>query len=97
MRMSLRSDSRQQCSPGSCMEVTTKRPSGLNLAARCEPFHASISGAVRAAASPQDFTRLCTDMIEHALASPAWDPRVNRTYDLDGMVFQLLGFDSPHE
>ena len=33
-------------------------------------------------------------MIEHALASPAWDPSVNRTYDLDGMVFQLLGFDS---
>jgi hypothetical protein len=33
-------------------------------------------------------------MIEHALGSAAWDPSVNRTYDLDGMVFQLLGFDS---
>jgi hypothetical protein len=33
-------------------------------------------------------------MIEHALTSPSWDPSVNRTYDLDGMVFQLLGFDT---
>src|SRR5271165_2207275 len=33
-------------------------------------------------------------MIDHALASPAWDPRVNRSYDLDGMVCELLGLNS---
>jgi hypothetical protein len=53
-----------------------------------------FTDGLRAAPSPQDFTRLWTDMIEHALASPAWDPSVSRTYDLDGMVFQLLGFNS---
>jgi hypothetical protein len=53
-----------------------------------------FADGLRAAQSPEDFTRLWTDMIEHALASQAWDPRVNRTYDLDGMVFELLGFDS---
>lgn len=53
-----------------------------------------FTDGLRAASSPQDFTRLWADMIEHALASPGWDPSVNRTYDLDGMVFQLLGFDS---
>lgn len=53
-----------------------------------------FTDGLRAAPSPQDFARLWTDMIEHALTSPAWDPSVNRTYDLDGMVFQLLGFDS---
>lgn len=30
-------------------------------------------------------------MIEHALQSPAWDPTVNRSYDLDDAVFWLLG------
>ena len=43
-------------------------------------------------ASPEDFVRLWTGMIEHALTSPAWDPSVNHSYDLAGMVFQLLGF-----
>jgi hypothetical protein len=33
-------------------------------------------------------------MISYALDSPVWDPANNRTYDLDGMVYQLLGFDS---
>lgn len=53
-----------------------------------------FTDGLRAASSPQDFARLWTDMTEHALASPGWDPSVNRSYDLDGMVFQLLGFDS---
>jgi hypothetical protein len=53
-----------------------------------------FTDGLRAAPSPQEFTRLWTDMIEHALASPSWDPSVNRTYGLDGMVFQLLGFDT---
>jgi hypothetical protein len=30
-------------------------------------------------------------MIEHALQSPAWDPAMNRSYDLDDAVFWLLG------
>ena len=46
----------------------------------------------RAAPSPEDFVRLWTGMIEHALTSPAWDPSVNHSYDLAGIVFHLLGF-----
>jgi hypothetical protein len=53
-----------------------------------------FTDGLRAAQSPQHFARLWTNMIERALASPAWDPSVNRSYDLDGMVFELLGFDS---
>ena len=53
-----------------------------------------FTDGLRAEPSPQDFARLWTDMIEYALTSPAWDPSINRTYDVDGMVFQLLGFDS---
>ena len=37
--------SRQPCSVFSCMEVTTKRPSGDQVTSRCEPFHSSISGS----------------------------------------------------
>jgi hypothetical protein len=48
----------------------------------------------RAAASPEEFVRLWMDMIEYALTSPSWDPSVNRSYDLDGMVLELLGFNS---
>jgi hypothetical protein len=33
-------------------------------------------------------------MIEHALTSPGWDPSGCRIYGLDGMVFELLGFNS---
>ena len=46
----------------------------------------------RAAPSPEDFVRLWTGMIGHALTSPAWDPSVNHSYDLAGIVFHLLGF-----
>src|SRR2546422_159505 len=46
--MSLRSARRQPCSMGSCMAVTKKRPSGLTLAPRCEPFQASVSGSALA-------------------------------------------------
>jgi hypothetical protein len=46
----------------------------------------------RAAASPEEFVRLWTGMIEHALTSPAWDPSVNHSSDLAGIVFHLLGF-----
>jgi hypothetical protein len=53
-----------------------------------------FTDGLRAAQSPEDFVRLWTRMIEYALTSPAWDPNTNRTYGLDGMVFQLLGFDS---
>jgi hypothetical protein len=53
-----------------------------------------FTDGLRAARLPEDFVRLWTDMIDYALVSPAWDPSVNRSYDLDGMVFELLGFDS---
>jgi hypothetical protein len=53
-----------------------------------------FTDGLRAAQSPEDFARLWADMIGHALASQAWDPSVNRTHDLDGMVFELLGFDT---
>jgi hypothetical protein len=53
-----------------------------------------FTDGLRAAPSPEDFVRLWTVMIEHALTSPAWDPSINRSSDLDGMVFELLGFDS---
>jgi hypothetical protein len=53
-----------------------------------------FTDGLRAAPSPEGFVRLWTGMIEYALASPGWDPSVNRSYDLGGIVFQLLGFDS---
>jgi hypothetical protein len=53
-----------------------------------------FTDGLRAAPPPEDFVRLWTGMIEHALTSPAWDPSVNRSSDLDGMVFELLGFNS---
>jgi hypothetical protein len=42
----------------------------------------------------KDFVRMWSSMIEYALASPGWDPNVSRTYGLDGMLFELLGFNS---
>jgi hypothetical protein len=42
----------------------------------------------------QGITSLWSAMIAHAPDSPLWNPSTNRTYDLDDMVFQLLGFDS---
>jgi len=53
-----------------------------------------FTNGLEAAQSPENFTRLWTEMIEHALASPAWDPSLNRSYDLDGMVRELLGLNS---
>jgi hypothetical protein len=53
-----------------------------------------FTDGLRAAQTPEAFTGLWSAMIEHALASPAWDPNVNWTHDLDGMVFELLGFNS---
>lgn len=53
-----------------------------------------FTDGLRAAPSPEHFVRLWTGMVEHALTSPGWDPNVSRSSDLDGMVFELLGFDS---
>jgi hypothetical protein len=53
-----------------------------------------FSDGLGAAQSPQAFTQLWSTMISHALDSPLWDPGTNRTYDLDDMVFELLGFDT---
>ena len=47
----------------------------------------------RAAQSPEQFTRLWTEMIQYALENPAWDPKANHSYDLGTMVCELLGFD----
>ena len=44
MRMCFLSSMRQPCSAASCIPVTTKRPSGENVVARCEPFQSSSSG-----------------------------------------------------
>jgi hypothetical protein len=46
---------------------------------------------VRAAQTPERFTAIWSAMIEHALKSPAWDPGISRSYDLDDAVFWLLG------
>jgi hypothetical protein len=52
-----------------------------------------FTDGLRAAQSPEQFTRLWTDMVQYALASPAWDPDTNHSYDLATMVCELLGFD----
>ena len=52
-----------------------------------------FTNGLRAAQSPEQFTRLWTDMIQYALASPAWDPAANHSHDLANMVCELLGFD----
>ena len=57
-------------------------------------FWAWFTDGLHGAPSPDDFVRLWTGMIEHALASPVWAPGTNSAYNLDGMVFQLLGFDA---
>jgi hypothetical protein len=53
-----------------------------------------FTDGLRAAQNPDEFTRLWSAMIQYALESPGWDPIANRSYDLNGMVFQLLGCDS---
>jgi hypothetical protein len=47
---------------------------------------------VQAAQTPERFTEIWSAMIEYALQSPAWDPGISRSYDLDDAVFWLLGF-----
>ena len=51
-----------------------------------------FTDGAQAAETPEAFTSPWERMLRHALASPLWDPAANRTYDLDGMVFELLGF-----
>ena len=46
IRMSLRSESRQPCSVGSCMEVTANLPSVLKTTPRWEPLHSSVAGSL---------------------------------------------------
>jgi hypothetical protein len=53
-----------------------------------------FTDGLRATQTPGDFARLWSTMIQYALESPRWDPSTNRSYDLDGMVFQMLGCDS---
>ncbi len=44
------------------------------------------------AQSPEVFCLAWSEMIEYAVAHAQWDPATARTYDLDDMVFNLLGF-----
>jgi hypothetical protein len=53
-----------------------------------------FTDGLHAAQSPQQFTQLWAAMIQYALESPAWDPAINRSYDLDSAVFEMLGFNS---
>ena len=53
-----------------------------------------FTDGIRAAKLPADFAHLWRTMILYALDSSSWDPAINRSYDLDGMVFPLLGFNS---
>jgi hypothetical protein len=50
-----------------------------------------FTAGLRAAQSPEQFAEIWSTMIERALQSPAWDPAVNRSYDLDNAVFWLFG------
>jgi hypothetical protein len=53
-----------------------------------------FTDGLHAAQSPAQFTKLWSAMIQYALESPAWDPAINRSYDLDSAVFEMLGFNS---
>jgi hypothetical protein len=53
-----------------------------------------FTDGLHAAQSPQQFTQIWAAMIQYALESPAWDPAINRSYDLDSAVFEMLGFNS---
>jgi hypothetical protein len=47
-----------------------------------------------ASPSPAEFVRIWRAMIMHALGHPAWDPAGAVSYELDGIVVELLCFDT---
>jgi hypothetical protein len=51
-----------------------------------------FTAGFEAAESPEGFCRAWSEMVEYAVAHARWDPDTARTYDLDDMVFDLLGF-----
>src|SRR5690349_19402222 len=78
MRMCLPSTSRQPCRVGSCMAVTRKRPSGLNVTSRCEPFHSSFSGLASGALGNQSVAPLyCATASRKPLGANASPPALD--------------------
>jgi hypothetical protein len=53
-----------------------------------------FTDGLRPIQSGEQFTALWTAMIEHALSCATWQPGAQRGFDLDVMVFELLGFNS---
>jgi hypothetical protein len=51
-----------------------------------------FSDGVAASPSPEVFVQRWSSMIRYALASPVWSASRRRAFDLDAMVFELLGF-----
>src|SRR5882724_5408928 len=51
-----------------------------------------FTGGVQGAETPEGFAAPWARMVRYALAHPLWDPTSNRTFDLDDMVFEILGF-----
>ena len=53
-----------------------------------------FTGGFAASPSAAEFVRIWRAMITHALGHPAWDPSGTVSYELDGLVVELLGFDT---
>ena len=53
-----------------------------------------FTDGLRPIQSAEQFTALWTAMIDHALSCATWQPGGNRGFNLDQMVFELLGFNS---
>jgi hypothetical protein len=53
-----------------------------------------FTGGFAASPSAAEFVRIWRAMITHALGHPAWDPSGTVWFELDGLVVELLGFDT---
>jgi len=53
-----------------------------------------FTNGLATAPSAADFVRLWHTMISYALESPAWDPKTTSSYELEGIVVELLCFDA---
>jgi hypothetical protein len=52
-----------------------------------------FTGGIRASTSEVEFVRIWRAMIAYALEHPAWDPSGTVSYELDGLVVELMCFD----
>jgi hypothetical protein len=52
-----------------------------------------FTGGFATSPSAEEFVRIWRAMITHALGHPAWDPSGTVSYELDGLVVELLCFD----